>query len=73
MIKFCALRANTYAFLLDDNTKKTKAKGTKKCVIKKEIIFEHYKDCLFNNKTILKPQLRFRNNHHSMYTEKLIK
>ena len=73
VIKFCALRANTYAFLLDDNTKKTKAKGTKKCVIKKEIMFEHYKDCLFNNKTILKSQLRFRNNHHIMYTEKLIK
>ena len=36
-------------------------------------MFEHYKDCLFNNKTILKSQLRFRNNHHIMYTEKLIK
>ena len=41
MIEFCALRAKTYAFLSDDNTEKKGAKGTKKCVIKREIMFEH--------------------------------
>ena len=30
-----------------------KAKGTKKCVIKRILKFNHYKDCLFNNKPIL--------------------
>ena len=35
MIEFCALRAKTYAFLLDDNTEKKRAKGTKKCIIKR--------------------------------------
>ena len=39
MIEFCALRAKTYAFLLDDNTEKKRAKSTKKCVIKREIMF----------------------------------
>ena len=39
MIEFWALRAKTYAFLLDDNTEKKRAKGTKKCVIKREIMF----------------------------------
>ena len=34
MIEFCPLRTKTYAFLLDDNTEKKNAKGTKKCVIK---------------------------------------
>ena len=41
MIEFCAVRAKTHAFLLDDNTEKKRAKGTKKCVIKREIMFEH--------------------------------
>ena len=41
MIEFCALRAKTYAFLLDDKTEKKRARGTKKCVIKREIMFEH--------------------------------
>ena len=41
MIEFCALRTKTYTFLLDDNTEKKRARGTKKCVIKREIMFEH--------------------------------
>ena len=31
-----------------------KAKGTKKCVIKRRLMFENYKDCLFNEKNIFK-------------------
>ena len=73
MIEFWALRAKTYAFLLDDNTEKKRAKGTKKCVIKREIMFEHYKDCLFNDKTIIKSQLRFKSDHHDVYTEEVNK
>ena len=34
MTEFFGLRAKTYAYLKDDDSKK-KAKGTKKCVIKK--------------------------------------
>ena len=73
MIEFCALRAKTYAFLLDDNTEKKRAKGTKRCIIKKEIMFKHYKDCLFNHKTIIKSQQRFRSDHHNVHTEEVIK
>ena len=40
----CNAKAKTYAFLLDDNTEKKKAKGTKKCVIKHTIKFDDYKD-----------------------------
>ena len=69
MIEFCALRAKTYAFLLDDNTEKKRAKSTKKCVIKREIMFWHYKDCLFNDKTIIKSQLRFKSDHHYVHAE----
>ena len=32
---------------------------------------ESYKDLLFNDKTILKSQLRFKSNHHDVYTEEV--
>ena len=38
---------------MDDDTEKKKAKGIKKCVIKRGLMFENYKDSMFNNKTIL--------------------
>ena len=40
MTEFVALRAKTYAYLKDDNSEHKKAKGTKKCVIKLELMFE---------------------------------
>ena len=36
-------------------------------------MFENYKDSLFKNKTILKSQLRFKSNHHNVYTEEVNK
>ena len=53
MKEFCALRAKTYSYLMDDNSEVKKSKGTKKCVIKRELMFENYKDCLFNDTVIL--------------------
>ena len=70
---FCGLRAKTYAYLMDDDSEKRKAKGTKKCVIKRRLMFEYYKDCLFNNKIILKSQQRFKSDHHEVYTEEVNK
>ena len=69
MMEFCALRAKTYAFLLDDDTEKKKTKGTKKCIIKRQLTFENDKDCLFNDKIILKSQQQFRSDHHNVHTE----
>ena len=54
--EFCALRAKTYAYLMDDDIEKKKAKGTKRCIIKRRIMFKNYKDSLFNNSTILRSQ-----------------
>ena len=36
-------------------------------------MFEHYKDCLFNSKTIIKSQQKFRSDHHRVYTEEVNK
>ena len=58
MKEFCALRAKTYAYLMDDDIETKKAKGIKKCVIKRRLMFENNKDSLFNNKTVLKSDLK---------------
>ena len=54
-----ALRPKTYTYLMNDGNDHKKAKGTKKCVIKQKVMFENYKDCLFNNKTVYRSQERF--------------
>ena len=73
MKEFCALRAKTYAHLMDDDSEKKKAKGTKKCIIKRSIMFENYTDSLFNNNTILRSKLRPKSDLHNMYTEEVNK
>ena len=73
MKEFCALKPKTYSYLMDDDIKVKKSKGTKKCVIKREVMFKNYTDCLHNDKIILKPQQRFKNDHHDVYTEELNK
>ena len=46
MTKFVELRAETYRYLIDDRSEDKKSKGTKKCVIKRKLTFENYKNCL---------------------------
>ena len=46
MIKFVGLRAKTYIYLKDDVSEGKKARGTKKCVIKRKLKFRSYKNCL---------------------------
>ena len=46
MKEFVVLRAKTYSYLIDCGSEDTKAKGTKKCVIKRKLKFENYKNCL---------------------------
>ena len=71
--EFITLRPKTYSFLTDDGKEDKKAKGTKKCVIKKMIKFNDYKKCLLNDEVILKPQQRFISKKHDVYTEKINK
>ena len=82
MAKLCAPRAKTYSYLIDcyddddyDKNKiiNKKAKGTKKCVIKRKIKFDDYTESLFNNKTILRLQQRFKSDHHIVYAENINK
>ena len=71
--EFIALRPNTYSYLTDNDKIDKKAKGTKKCIIKKMIKFDDYKKCLLNDKVILKSQQRFISTKHDVYTEHINK
>ena len=73
MTEFIALRAKTWAYLIEDGSEHKKSKGTKKCVIKRRVMFENYVDSSFNDKIILKSQQRFKSNCHNVYTEQINK
>ena len=73
MTEFVDLRQKTYSYLTDYCKEDKKAKGTKKCVIKRRLKFNDYKDCLLNNKIILKSQQRFKSERHDVYTEEINK
>ena len=70
--EFVALRRKTYSYLTDDCKEDKKAKGTKKCVIKRMIKFNDYKNCLLNGEVVLKSQ-RFKSKRHDVYTENINK
>ena len=58
---------------MEEDSQIKRAKGVKRCVIKRRLMFENYKDSLFNNKTIMRSQLRFKSDHHNVYTEEVNK
>ena len=58
---------------MDDDSDRKKTKGTKKCVTKQNLMFENYRDCLFNNRTVYRSQEKFRRYYHDVYTEKVNK
>ena len=71
--EFVALRPKTYSYLADDCRENKKVKGTKKCVIKRMIKFDDYKNCLLNDEIVLKSQQRFKSKRHDVYTENINK
>ena len=73
MNEFCAPRAKTYKYLMDDDIEKKKTKGTKKCIIKPRLKLKDYKDSVFDNVVILKSQLRFKSDLHIVYKEEVNK
>ena len=70
--EFVALRPKTYSYLTDDDKNVKKAKGTKKCVIKRILKFNDHTNYLLKNEIILKSQQRFKSEGHCLYTDKSI-
>ena len=71
--EFVTLRPKTYSYLTDDGKEDKKAQGTKKCVIKRVIKYNDYKNCLLKDEVILKSQQRFKSKRHDVYTENINK
>ena len=71
--EFITVKPKTYSYLTDDGKEDKKAKGTKKCVIKKMIKFNDYKKCLLNDEVILKSLQRFISKKDDVYTESINK
>ena len=69
MTEFVALRAKLYACRKLDNKEDKKCKGIKRCIVKKTISFDDYKNCLLDvkSKSIHRSQLMFRNNKHEIH------
>ena len=73
MTEFVALRAKLYAYRKLDKTEDKRCKGIKKCVVKKSITFDDYKQCLDDGKKLYREQLLFQNKKHVIYTSKVNK
>ena len=71
--EFVTLRPKTYSYLTDDGKEYKKDKGTKKCVIKRMIKFNDYKNCLLKDEVLLKSQQRFLSRKHDVYKENINK
>ena len=73
MKEFVGLRPKCYSYLMNDDKVDKKAKGTKKCAIKRCLVFDHYMNCLKEKKKILRSQQRFKSDGHIVYTEEINK
>ena len=71
--EFVILRPKTYSYLTDDCKEDKKGKRTKKCVIKRMIKFNDYKNCLLKDEVVLKSEQRFISKKHDVYTESINK
>ena len=67
MKEFVSLRPKMYSYRVG-NSEPKKCKGIKKCVVKKTITFNDYKDCLFKGRNLYKSQLLFRLDKHEIKT-----
>ena len=71
MKEFVSLRRKIYSYRVGSKNgtlEPKKCKGIKKCVVKKTITFDDYKDCLFKGRNVYKSQLLFRSDKHDMKT-----
>ena len=76
MTEFVALKPKLYSFLTEEDEKireKQKAKGVKKCIIKKSLRHENFKKCLMTGQSQMRKQSFFRSREHHLFTESLTK
>ena len=62
------MRPKTYAYTQLDGGGDKKCKGVKRCVVKKTIGFDDYKDALFDGKNVYREMMGFRTTKHDIHT-----
>ena len=70
---FVGLRPKLYSFKIENDLEEKKCKGIKKCVIKKYLVFEDYKKCLFSEKEEMRSMNIMRSKDHEIYSMKMNK
>ena len=77
MHEFVGLRAKLYSYKMYEGDETKKCKGVKSSVVKKEITFKDYKDCLLRRLLADGKQMRtmnvIRSHRHEVYTEQVNK
>ena len=70
MTEFIALRPKFYSFRKLSGMEDKKCKGIKKCMVKKTLSFDNYKNCLLNptNESVYRSQLMFTSIKHEVHT-----
>ena len=68
MTEFIALRPKLYSYKKLNGAEDKKCKGIKKCTVKKTLMFEDYKNCLFNSSIEYRSQLMFQSIKHEIFT-----
>ena len=71
--EFVGLRAKLYSYKMFEGEESKKCKGVKKLVVKKSIMHEDYKKCLFTGKEQLRRMNTIRSHGHEVYTEEINK
>ena len=71
--EFVGLKANSYSYKMFEGKESKKFKGVKKSVIKKSIMHENFKECLFTGKDQLRKMNVIRSYEHEVCTEEVNK
>ena len=73
MTEFVTLRPKLHSHRNLDGLEDKKVKGIKKCVVKKTLSFDNYKNCLLNPTDVYRSQLMFRSSKHEVHSIKVNK
>ena len=66
---FVGLRAKLYCYKMFEGKEEKKCKGIKKAVIKKQISFDDYVECLFSKKPQMRKMNVIRSHQHEIFSE----
>ena len=73
VIEWVGLRPKMYSMITKKGKEEKKGKGIKKSVLKKEVTFQDYKDCLFEKREYQHSMMSFQSHLHQVFTIKQMK